>query len=203
MKVDYLKEKIAIARKAVEGEDEPFKTAAFTTILSKLIDHDHTTNKNHHKPQKTLIHQSPAQTIPSETISIDIEKAKEELTKSCGITIKELDDMVSLNRGMVQIISPIKGKETDKQIVATQCILIIHEVVLGVEWVSSSLLRKYIDLSGIGELDHLARNIRRNPNLIRARGKKPNLEYKLFGPGRVSAIALIRKLAKGENSNEN
>lgn len=38
MDLKNVKEKISLARKAVEGEEEPFKTAAFQVIFSKLLE---------------------------------------------------------------------------------------------------------------------------------------------------------------------
>jgi hypothetical protein len=195
MDINKIKEKIKIAREAVEGEDEPYKTSAFQIILGKLLNSDQMESSDSKIQTIKPLH------IPFNTTvqTIDFQKMEEELAKSCGVTIKELDDVISINNDVIQVIAPISGNEADKQIVATQCILITAEVALGQEWVDSTMLRKCLNLSGIGEFDHLARNLRRKSNLIRTRGKKPNLEYKLFGPGRVSAFQIIKKLAKGES----
>lgn len=191
-----IKEKIKIAREAVEGEEEPYKTAAFQVILGKLLGSDQI-ELPHSKTSSTKTSSSLIQTnVTSQTI--DLVKGKEELAKNCGITAKELDDVFAIKNGIVQIIAPLKGTDPEKQLVVTQCVLATYEFILGKEWIESSLLTKCLDLSGVGGLKNLARTIKNNANLIRTKGKRPNLEYKLFGPGRISAFQIIKKLAKGE-----
>ncbi|MDE1818703.1 MAG: hypothetical protein KGI19_08890 [Thaumarchaeota archaeon] len=194
MKLDKIKDKIKVAREAVKGEEEPYKTAAFQVILGKLLDSEQSEVSH----SITQLMKPKSSTIDTTKQTTDLEKGKEELAKNCGITVKELDDVLSIKNGTIQIIAPLKGTEPEKQIVVTQCVLATYEIVLGKEWIESSLITKCIDLSGVGGLTNLARTVKNNTNLIRTRGKRPNLEYKLFGPGKVSAFQIIKKLAKGE-----
>jgi hypothetical protein len=188
-----IKKKIMIAKDIVSDEEEPIKTAAFQVIFSKLIDADQIENTTEEKQ-----HTNPITSQTSLTNEqINLEKRKEELAKNCGITIKELDEVISIKNDMVQVIFPLTGNESTKQIIAAQCILVTYDIVFGKEPVNSSLLSKCIDYSGIGALNHLAENLKEHSDLFRAAGKGTRLDYRLTGPGRKSAYETIKKLAKG------
>lgn len=187
-----LKEKIKIAKEAVSEEtDETYKTEAFKVILSKLIDSDisNISSETKHRSDK-----KPKLVVNEDTLT------KTDFAKKCGLETKELDDVMAIDQDIIQIIAPLEGKETEKQKIATPCILAAYEGLFGQEWVSSTQLRKCLDMSGVGELDHFARNIKRQGNMVRTKGKKPNLEYRLVGPGRLEAFKIIKRLAKGEGA---
>jgi hypothetical protein len=64
-----LKEKTEIARRAVEGLEEPLKTEGFKTILSKLLEEDFSPrpkkNKEHSKKQKVESNPAGEENLPA------------------------------------------------------------------------------------------------------------------------------------------
>lgn len=182
-----------IARKAVEGEEEPYKTEAFKIILGRLLD----SNEENITPKQDLLIKNSEN--KKQDLSFNFEQRKNELVKNCGITVNELDDVIYIKDNVVQLIASLSGSETQKQVTATKCILTVYENISDKEWVNSSTLIQCIDSSGISTT-HLSRNLRKHSsNFLRIRGKGQgkSLEYKITGPGRISAFEDLKKLAKG------
>ncbi len=192
-----VKEKIKIAHEMVEGEVEPYKTAAFQVIFEKLLNLDQTGVS--HSKTSSIKTSLDGMSVTENAHTIDLEKRKAELAKNCGITVKELGDVISIKNEIIQVIHPLTGKESNKQIVAAQCILVAYDVLFGKESVNSSLLSKCIDYSGIGALNHLAENLKEHASLFRASGKGRILDYRLTGPGRKSAYEKMGRLAGGDD----
>lgn len=189
--IKNIKNKVKIAREAVEGEEEPYKTAAFQVIFSKLLNDEVDVGAN-----SISQHFIP----PSDDTSkkVDSEKKKIELARICGIDVKELDNVFYVKDNEIRLVSPLSGKETEKQIKASVCILLAYEILFGKTWLSSLVMSKSLDLSGVGNLRNLAKNLKRNSDLFRKSGTKRATEYKITGPGRTKAIEIIKKVAKGE-----
>lgn len=185
--------KIKIAIELVKDVDDQFQKEAFGAIFFKLINSSETVSAD----KDLRIPSSNTQNKHQEKKS-DLESGKKELATNCKISLSELNDTISIKDDYIQIIAPLTGTETQKQITAAQCVLAAYEVMLKRDWVPASLLTKSLDKSGIGGLANLARNLQQNSKLFRAKGVRPYKEYKLFGPGRISAFDLIRKLSKGE-----
>lgn len=188
-----VKEKIALARKAVEGEEEPYKTEAFKIIFSKLLGtcvNSGVDDNNH----------STVAMPKGDTSSKKggFETKKTEFATICGIDAKEIDNVFYVKDNEIRLVSPLSGNETEKQIKASTCILLAYEVLFGKTWLSSLILSKSLDLSGVGNLTNLADNLKRNSDLFRKSGTKRATEYKITGPGRTKAIEIIKKVAKAE-----
>ena len=127
---------------------------------------------------------------------MDVDVSMNELAKYCKISVDKLDDVVNLKDDYVQIISPIAGKEAEKQVKTSMCVLILNEIVLKRKWTPSVFLSKSLDKSGVGDLVHLSRTLKKNSNIIRSKGLARGTEYKLLGPGRIKAFDLIKQLAE-------
>jgi len=180
-----------IARKAVEGEEEPYKTEAFKIILGRLLDSD----EENITPKQLSIKSSDNK---KRELSFDFEQRRNEFAKNCGLTVTELDDVIYIKDNIVQLIASLSGSEAQKQVTATKCILAVHEAILDKEWVDSSTLIQCINSSGISTT-HLSRNLRKySSNFLRVsgKGKGKSLEYKITGPGRISAFEDLKKLTK-------
>lgn len=194
--IKNIKNYMEIARKAVEGEEEPYKTEAFKIILGRLLD----SGEENVPPTQELLKKNSGN--KTQDLSFDFEQKKNEFVKNCGITVNELDDVIYIKDNIVQLIASLSGSETQKQVTAAKCILAIYENILDKEWVNSSTLSQCINSSGISTT-HLSRNLRKySSNFLRVsgQGKGKSLEYKITGPGRISAYEDIKKLAKGEKT---
>jgi len=190
-----LKEKIKIAKKVVEGEEEPIKTAAFQVIFSKLLDSSDIGIETQPSYSQTPQTQPPAQ-VPN------LENGKQELAKQCGISVKELDDVLYFKDDIIKVVVPLSGSEPEKQVAVAKCILTAYEIVFKKRWVKALVLSKCVDLSGVGQLPHLAHNLRKDIQSFRLQGKGKATEYKITGPGRTSTLEIIKKLAKNETIEE-
>ncbi len=126
-----------------------------------------------------------------------LENNKKLFANNCGITFSELNDIMVIENDIIQILIPFDGTNAEKQIKLSQCVLTAFDVILQKEWISAEILSESLRYAGIS-LDHLPRNLRRNSNIfrIRGRGKGKNLEYRITEFGKRSAFELIQKLAK-------
>lgn len=188
-----LKEKIEIAKEAVEGQEEPYKTAAFQVIFSKLLD----SSDMGIEKQPRNSSQTP-QTQPPIQVS-NLENGKQELARQCGISIKELDDILYFKDDVIKVVAPLSGSEQEKQVTAAKCILTAYEIIFEKRWIKAVVLSKCEDLSGIGQLSHIAENLKKDKQSFRLQGKGSAAEYKITGPGRTSALEIIKKFAKGDD----
>lgn len=194
MNSEELKEKIRLAKEAVEGEKDPYKTEAFKVILGKLIESSTTSD---YKPKQDA---STKKEIKEEE---NQEKKLEEFAKKCSITLNELNDILSIKKDTVEIIVPVVGSDAKKNLVGVQIILAAHELIFGDEWVPSSIITECLRSLGVKDLANLSATLKKYPDLFRLKGGRRYKEYKLTsGQGRISAFEIIRKLAKGE-LNEN
>lgn len=187
--VNKIKEYIKLAQEAVKDEAEPFRSEAFKIIFAKLLE------SSHKSDERNLEH------LESNVKSdLSLDQKISDFAKSCNITMRELKDVLYITDDVVYLIAHFEATEAEKQVIAAQCILTAFEFLFNMEWLESSKLMKCIDLSGIGGLDHLARNLRIKSKIFRiqGRGKGKSLEYKISGYGRLQAFQIIHDLAKGE-----
>ena len=186
--LNKIKEYMKLAQEAVKDEVEPYRSEAFKILFSKLLNSTQT-------PEETFVH---LESDPKYHLSLD--QKMNEFAKKCNLTVRELRDVFSMNDDLISIIAPIEGTEAEKQSIASQCILTAYELLFDMEWLESSKLMKCINSSGIGGLDHFARNIRKKKIFrIQGKGKGKALEYKISGLGRLQAFEIIHDLAKGES----
>lgn len=192
---EKIKEAIKIAKEAASGEnDELIKKEVFNITYSKLLD------KLLLESQNTT---SSSDTLPNHENNLNQTQSFEDkisnFANRCRLTIKELKEVFYFENELIYLITQFNGSEAEKQTRVSQCILTAYELLFEKEWINASLLMKCIDLSGIGNLDHFARNMRRkNIFRIRGKGKGKILEYKISGSGRIEAFELIHDLVKGD-----
>lgn len=193
MSFEELKKNIQLAKKAVEDEPEPYKTEAFKIVLEKLLDTASAFETEVTQDRIINVERKPP----------NLTSTKDELAAKCNITITELDDAISIKDDTIEIIAPLTGVESDaqKHLIITQCVLAAYEVVLGKEWVPTSVLTECLKSSGVKDLANFAPNLKKQPMLFRSKGVKRSMQYRLTsGEGRQSAFNIIHRLAKGEFS---
>ena len=195
MNAEKIKQIIKIAREAVNDEQEPYKTEAFKISFSKLLEQELSRSTINNTNQMEIL--SIDQNLLTETTDFDTRITL--FAQKCRLTLQELKDVFYIDEKLIYLISPLNGSEAEKQTLASQCILTAYTLLFGKEWLESSLLKNCVDLSGIGEMDHFARNIRKKQIFrVRGKGKGKLLEYKISGLGRSQTYELIYDLVKGE-----
>ncbi len=196
MNPEKLKEYMKIAKESVKDEkDEQLKIEAYKIILEKLLDGTTAIQKSTSLPKTNVNTDNPKTEI------INFEQGKIKLAQNCGISLSQLDDVISINKNDdVEIIAPVTGNDPKKHIIATLCILAAREFILGEEWIESPIVAESIRSIGAGGLSNLSFTLKRYPTLTRTRGSRgKNKQYKLTtNEGRTKAFEIIRKLAKGE-----
>ncbi len=195
MNAEKIKQIIKIAREAVNDEQEPYKTEAFKISFSKLLEQELSRSTINNTNQMEIL--SIDQNLLTETTDFDTRITL--FAQKCRLTLQELKDVFYIDEKLIYLISPLNVSEEEKQTLASQCILTAYTLLFGKEWLESSLLKNCVDLSGIGEMDHFARNIRKKQIFrVRGKGKGKLLEYKISGLGRSQTYELIYDLVKGE-----
>src|SRR2546427_5080508 len=188
--IDRLKGIIKTAHEAAKDEkDESYKMEVFKIVLGKLLD-EHLVNSVQRIPAGTPpAGTPPAGTPPDNTL---------ELVTKCRITVDELKNVFLIKDKKVEIVRPIEGKDPKKMIIAAQCVLAVHEVIFGQEWVQAHVLTDCFRGIGIKNPGHnLAAHMKNNSDLFLKRTNAS--EYRLTtDKGRISAFETIRKLAKRE-----
>lgn len=192
MKRNEVNEKIKETIELLKDQKEPYKSLAFPVILSKLL-----------RDEKT---QTDKTTSSSESPTTKLDKnmsshGLEELAKQCKINTSEIENVISINKNLIQVISPLSGSEPEKQIQVSRLVLLSYDLVFSKEWVDAITLKKCVDISGVGDLKNFARTLKNNYKQFRKRGGTKNAEYKIIGPGRLMAINDFQLLAKGEQAN--
>ena len=198
MDVNDFKEKVKIAKETVEGEEEPYKTEGYKIILSHLLN---TKNKlqSYKKIGKS---KKRKQSVSSKTkITFEQKHDLEELTSKCKISEEKIKETIAIKNDIIEILKRITAQEKFKQMVFSMIILATYRVIFEIEWLPASYLRKCLDSSGVGDLNHLYRNLP-STSLIVNSGAKKGTEYKITGKGMDLAFEYIKKLADGENINE-
>lgn len=188
--LNKIKECLKLAQEAVKDEVEPYRSEAFKILFAKLLD----------SVQKS-VEKTFEQTEPLPESDVPLDQKMHDFAKKCNLTVRELKDVFSMNDDLISLIAPVEGTEAEKQSIASQCILTAYELLFNIEWLESSKLMKCINSSGIGGLDHFARNIRKKKIFrIQGKGKGKTLEYKISGLGRLQSFEIIHDLARGESS---
>lgn len=194
-----LKEKIKIAREAVQDEQEPYKTEAFKIILSSLISRTPMRSKAKSKVKSKSTGKKGINPILSK---LEQKNELDELSKKCGITTDALSEVITIKNNIIQIIKRPKIKESEKHVLFTACILACYRILYEIEWLSTNLLKKCLDDSAVGDLGHYAEDIAKE-SFILPRGEKRGKEYKITGKGLDMAYEVIKKLSKDEPLVEN
>ena len=192
MNLKDVQAKIKIAKKAVEEEEEPIKTAAFQVIFSKILESNDIIGKI--KPSSSQKTKTGA-----EKISAGLDDRKRELSNQCNIGVTELDDVLYFKGELVQVLPTLPGTEPEKHVIAAQCILTAYDVVYKRAWVKAVDLVQCFKLSKINP-NHLARSLNKHKQLFRSQGKRKGVEYKITESGKKPAFTIIKQLAKGDEA---
>lgn len=200
MSSEEIKEKISIAKKAVENESEPYKTEAFKIILSSLISGApiKSTSKSKTKT-KSVREKKPDKSTP---VTFEQKNDISELAEKCGVSSDTLSEVVTIKNNVIQLIKRPSIKESEKHILFTLCILTCYKILYELEWIQSHTLKKCLDESGVGDLTHSAQYIKKS-SLILDRGSGKGMEYKITGKGMDKAFEIMKKLSKDEPIIEN
>jgi len=195
MDSEDFKEKIEIAKEAVKNQEEPFKTEAFKMILEKLLSPGSSAGKT--RTVKKLSGKSSSKS------KLELEKKHEikEITSKCKISESDFNETITIKNNIVEIVKRIEVKENVKHVAYGSIILTVYSVLYELEWVPSGLLKKCLDMSGVGDLGHLSRSIKKT-SLIMDRGEVTGTEYKVTGKGMDVAFDYISKLSKDEKITE-
>ena len=196
MDAEKLKEFIKIAKEAVKNESEPYRTEGYKMILEKLLDSATETKKS----SPNLGRDNRSKDIKEPII--DIKKRKEELATKCGISINELEDVITINeKDEIEIIAPITGSDAKKHIVIGLCVLAASEFILKKEWTESPRIAECLRAIGVKDLANLSSTIKKYSSLMRTAGSRGiHKKYRLTSnEGRTKAFEIIKKLAKGED----
>lgn len=192
MNPEEVKEKIALAKRLVAGEEDVlYKTEAFKIILSKLLESGTVENKINSdfdikKPMK-------------KSTTYDMEEKKQELANKSNITVDELERVFFIRDDVIEINSPLSGSDARKHVVVTQCLLAAYLVIFGQEWVSSEIIIECLRSMGVKSVTNLSLTLRKYGDLIISKGTRGHKEYRLTsGRGKILAFDVIHKLAKGE-----
>ena len=194
-----LKEKIKIAHEAVKDEEEPYKTEGFKIILSSLIGEVTSTKKKKGKSKSNSKSKHSKRKKTSSTTQVILKQKNElsELAKKCSLSTESLSEIITIKNNIIQIIKRPKIQEKQKHALFSLCILTAYKILYDIEWLSSVILRKALDESGVGDLSNSSEALVETP-LIVDRGTKKAKEYKITGKGVDTAIEIIKKLAKDE-----
>lgn len=187
--IEKLKEFISFAKEAVKEEkDEMVKTESFKIILNKMIEGGFTKSTEASKLNKNTQENHGS-----------ITKKQMELAQLCSISIEELNDIFRFKDEGVEIIAPIKGNDSLKRILASQCYLVASEICYSKEWVDSAELAECMRSMGVKDITNLSTQLKKLTEVFRTTGTRGHSKYKLTsGIGRKSAFNVINELAKGE-----
>lgn len=186
--IDKIKTIIEQSKKIVLEQEEPFKTEAFKITFSKLLEQ--------FLQHKNFVLESDSDEIITNTSS-SMEESISTLSQRCRLTTKEIKDVFYVDNEQIYLIVTLNGTEAEKQTIASKCILTAFDSLFGIEWLESTVLMKCIEQSGIGGLDHFARNMRRRKEFrIRGKGKGKVLEYKITSSAKFESFEIIHDLIK-------
>lgn len=185
MNGEELKEKISIAKKAVEDESEPFKTEAFKIILNKLLSTGQSTlNTPSITPRET--ESTNANGDPVEIFANHIGISKNDLLNVLDFK----DDQLSLLR--------IKGNKISEQYYyCALMILAFWKISMREEFVSNVKLGRPMSKYGIPTAN-LSANLKKTnyKEFIVTKGKGKSQEYRITTKGIQQAVEIIKELAQ-------
>ncbi len=202
MNSDKLKEKISIAKKAVESEYEQNKTEAVKIILSSLIGGTPIKSTQKSKSKSQSKSKSRKKTSNSPPLILEQKNDMSELAEKCGISLDTLSEVITIKNNVIQIIKRPEIKENEKHVLFSLCILASYKILYEIEWVPTFTIKECLDESGAGDMGHSSTNIKKS-SLILDRGDRKGMEYKITGKGMDKAFEIIKKLSKDAPITEN
>ena len=112
------------------------------------------------------------------------------------MTVAELEDIFDFGDNEIRIIAPLSGTMSEKQLVAAQCILTAYRIIFNREWVIASELAKHMKALSLYN-NNLSRDLAKNKQIFRKKGKTVSQEYKITDAGMKSSLNIIKDLARG------
>ena len=197
MSAEEIKDKIEIAKEIVKDQTEPYKTEAFKIILSSLINGGSINSKTKDKTKDKSTKKSK-----SKQSMLEQKNEVFELSKKCNISTDELSEVITIKNDYIHITKRQKIKEVQKHLLFSACILASYKILYEMEWLPADLLKKCLDRSGVGDLDHFSKALA-NSSFILLRGERRGKKYKITGKGLDYACDIIKKLSRDESIIEN
>jgi len=180
------KEKIDIAKKAVEGQAEPYKTEAFKIILSKLLNSD------------SKYPSGDSAGLPSdEGADVDNDNPLQKFANEIGINKNDLMNVIDFTNNELSLLR-VKGEGTKEQnFYSAIIILAFWKVVCKDEPFISNVKFSPISKYGI-PTNHLSKNLKQKEykEFIITKGKKKAIKYRITTKGIQKAYEIIRELAQ-------
>jgi hypothetical protein len=187
--VSKMKDAVRIAKEVVKNEPEPYRAEAFRVVLARLLE-------SIEAPTSV----GGVEALKSDTQGKPRSNGFEELAEACSVDRHQLEDIINARNGVVGFLVTLDRAASDreKQIVASQCILVTYHVALGKEWVKASILGEALENAGIGSVGALSRYLSARSDLFRKSGRYKDREYKLTEIGKKAAFLTIRALSEGK-----
>ena len=185
--VSKMRDAVRIAKEVVKDEPEPYRAEAFRTVLAKLLESiEGSTSVGGIEPMKIDRRAKPSP------------NGIEKLAEACSISRPQLEDIVNTENGVVRFLVPLDrtASEREKQIVASQGILVTYHMALSKEWIEASVLVEALKNAGIGSIRELSRYLSTRSDLFMKRGEGKYREYKLTETGKKAAFLTIRALSE-------
>ena len=205
MSIEEIRNKIELAKEAVQAQEEPYKTEAFKIILSSLIGETFqvsgTIKKNSSKSNRKA-KSTKRKSVKPQQVEFNQKNELEELAKKCGITAEALSEVITIKDNTIHIVKRPKIKETEKHVLFSTCILASYRVLYEIEWLSTNLLKRCLDESAVGDLGHYSEGLMGVSHIL-PRGDRRGKEYKITGKGLDIAFEIIKKLSNDESIVEN
>ncbi len=197
MSEENIKKKFEIAKNIVQEEKEPFRTEGFKIIFSFLLDSDINSQKKILGKKLT----PPSRKSKNNSEDIELKTDFEEIVSKSNITAGEFKETISIHENIIEILKRRKEKENKKHVIFSIVILTIYRVLSEREWMKASLLKKSLDKSGVGDLNHLPRSLKKT-SLIVGTGSSSSKKYMVTGKGMDLGFEYIRKLSKDQEMEE-
>lgn len=196
MEISDIKKKMKLAKEAVKELDEPYKLETYKIILKSSL--NLTLPSSEEKNE-----QNDNKFIPKTDDSPEVDQSITKLSNLCKIDERELSDILKIGNDEVIIKKILTGTEKQQQIAGSQLILLGYEFCMGNTEIDSVTLKKCLKKSHITDKSsNFSTYIKNEKNLFSLSSKAAGRNtYSLTAnKGRTSAIELLTKLAKGEES---
>lgn len=186
MSSDELKEKILIAKKAVENEPEPFKTEAFKIILNKLLN---SSGKPSLGSSTTQFKENDSNGDSDDPLTV--------LANKAGLSKDDLMNVLDFKDNQFSLLR-VKGKnKTEQCFYCALMILAFWKIGKGEEFISNVKLGSPISKYGIATSNlSTTLNKQEYSEFIVAKGKGKSKEYRITTKGIQKAFEIITELAQ-------
>ena len=192
MEIEEYVKKVEFAWKVAQQFPNEIKSDVFQITYSSLL------TQNITKQTDSKLESIDSSEISTSTTTFD-QKMKI-FTEKCNLSTSDIKDIFYIDDMEIYVLIKIMGRDAEKQVIVSQCILTAYQLLFDKEWITARQLQKCVIESDVGGMDHFARNLRRRKNIIvRGKGKGAALEYKISGVGKLETFEIIRGLVRGES----